>query len=67
VAAKSVQQAEESLCIIETRYRGEIALVTELLDAQLALTAARTRLVTARLAEQIALARLQRAIGEPVR
>jgi TolC family type I secretion outer membrane protein len=63
VATKSVQQAEESLRIIEIRYRGEIALVTELIDAQVALTAARTRLVTALFAEQIALARLQRAIG----
>ncbi len=66
VAAKSVQQAEESLRIIETRYRGEIALVTEVIDAQVALTGARTRLVTARFAEQIALARLRRAIGGPV-
>ncbi|HXH11836.1 MAG TPA: TolC family protein [Alphaproteobacteria bacterium] len=66
VAAKSVRQAEESLRIIETRYRGEIALVTELIDAQVALTGARTRLVTARFAEQIALARLRRAIGGPV-
>jgi len=63
VAAKGVQQAQESLRIIETRYRGEIALVTELLDAQVALTAARTRLVTALFAEQIALAGLRRAVG----
>jgi outer membrane protein len=67
VAAKSVQQAEESLRIIETRYRGEIALITELLDAQVVLTGARTRLVTAHYAEQIALARLQRAMGEAIR
>jgi len=66
VAAKSVRQAEESLRIIETRYRGEIALGTEVIDAQVALTGARTRLVTARFAEQIALARLRRAIGGPV-
>jgi len=46
---------------------GEARAPTEVIDAEVALTGARTRLVTALFAEQIALARVRRAMGGAAR
>ncbi len=63
VAGRAIEQAEQSLREIETRYRGEVAGVTELVDAQVALSNAQVRHATAEIEVAVARARLERAAG----
>lgn len=58
-----VAQAEESLQITKERYANGLALLTQLLDAETALTAARQRRAAAEADCQIARAALDRALG----
>jgi len=58
-----VAQAEESLQITKERYANGLALLTQLLDADSALTAARQRRAAAEADYQIARAALDKALG----
>jgi outer membrane protein TolC len=61
--AKSVALAEESLQLTRDRYAGGLALFTQVLDADAALTAARQRHAAARSDVLIARAVLEKALG----
>jgi len=63
VATQAIAQAAESLREIEVRYRGQTATITELVDAQVALSNARVRRTNAQADVEIAQAALERAIG----
>lgn len=63
VAEQAIGQAGESLREIEVRYRGQSATITQLVDAQLALSNARVRRTNAQAELEIARASLERAIG----
>ncbi len=58
-----VKSAEESARVAEGKYKNGTASIIEVTDAQTARTAARVRLVQARLDWYTALARLERAVG----
>lgn len=62
-AAKAVDSARASLVIVEDRYKEGLTTLVELLAGQTALTAARTREVSARRDLLLADARLKLAIG----
>lgn len=66
VTDQAIVQAEESLREIEVRYRGQTATITELVDAQVALSNARVRATNAQSDVEIARASLERAIGRLV-
>lgn len=66
VANKSIASAEEALRITRERYEGGAADVTELLTAQVGLTATRSRAVNAYYDYLIALSNIARAKGELV-
>jgi OMF family outer membrane factor len=61
---KSVESASESLRITRVRYREGVAGITDLLTAQVGLTAMRTRSVAALYDHATAVSNLQRARGE---
>ena len=61
---KSVESASESLRITQVRYREGVAGITDLLTAQVGLTAMRTRRVAAVYDHAAAVSNLQRARGE---
>jgi len=61
---KSVEQAEESVQITKDRYADGLALLTQLLDAENALTAARQRRAAAETDLLIARAALEHALGQ---
>ncbi|MEI6083497.1 MAG: TolC family protein [Verrucomicrobiota bacterium] len=61
---KSGAQAEESVTITKDRYANGLALLTQLLDAETALTAARQRRAAAETDVLIAQAALDRALGK---
>ncbi len=61
---KSVAQAEESLKLTQDRYREGLALFTQVLDAETALTGARQRRAAAEADCLIAQAALERALGK---
>lgn len=63
VAARAIEQGRESLREIEVRYRGQTATITQLIDAQVALSNTRVRRTTAEADVEIARAALQRAMG----
>jgi len=63
VAKRAVTQAEESLREIEVRYRGQTATITQLIDAQVALSNARVRRTTAQAEVEVARAALEQATG----
>jgi outer membrane protein TolC len=63
VLRESVSEAEESLRIITERYTEGMALVTDLLDSEVALTNARLQKLSAEYAYLVAAAGLRRAIG----
>jgi outer membrane protein TolC len=63
VADETVGQAQESLREIEVRYQGQTATITELVDAQVALSNARVRRTNAQADVEIARVALQRALG----
>jgi outer membrane protein len=66
VGEKSVAQAEESLKLTQDRFAQGMALTTQLVDAQTALTAARVRRADAEADVQIATAALRKALGLPI-
>jgi outer membrane protein TolC len=66
VGEKSVAQAEESLALTRDRFAQGLALATQLIDAQTALTAARVRQADAEADVQIATAALRKALGLPI-
>lgn len=66
VGEKTVAQAEESLSLTRDRFAQGLALTTQLVDAQTALTAARVRRADAEADVQIATAALRRALGLPI-
>ncbi len=63
VVSQGVAAAEQSLREIEVRYRGQSATITELIDAQVALSSIRVRVATAQADIEIARANLERAAG----
>jgi len=63
VSEKALGQAEENLRINEERYKEQVATSTDVLDALTLLTQARTNYYTALSNYNIAVARLQRAVG----
>jgi outer membrane protein TolC len=63
VLQRTVAEADETLRIVAERYTEGAALVTELLDAQVALTNARLHRLTAEYQYFIASAALNRAVG----
>ena len=63
VGERSVAQAGESLGLTRKRFAEGLALSTQLIDAQTALTAARVRRAEAESDQQIAIAALRRALG----
>ncbi|MGQ9589933.1 MAG: TolC family protein [Planctomycetota bacterium] len=64
VAAQAVELAEETLRLVEAEYRAGAATVTKLLDAELALTQARTRLSSAAHDRALSRIALAHAVGE---
>ncbi|MCC6819327.1 MAG: TolC family protein [Verrucomicrobia subdivision 3 bacterium] len=65
VGDQSVAQAGESLALTRDRFAEGLALATQLIDAQTALTAARVRHAEAESDRQIAIAALRKALGLP--
>jgi outer membrane protein len=63
VAARTIDQAGESLRETEVRYRGQAVTITQLIDAQVALSGARVRCVSAMVEVEIARAALEQATG----
>ncbi|MCA9199720.1 MAG: TolC family protein, partial [Planctomycetales bacterium] len=63
VASQAIEQASESLREIEVRYRGQSANITQMVDAQVALSNARVRQATAQAEVEVARAALQRSSG----
>jgi outer membrane protein len=63
VAQRAVAQAAESLREIEVRYQGQVATLTQLLDAQVALSQAQVRRTNAQAEVEIARAALEQAVG----
>jgi outer membrane protein TolC len=63
VASQAIGQADEGLRVIEVRYQGQTATITELVDAQVALSNAQVRRTTAQADVEIARAALERAVG----
>ncbi|MCL6629291.1 MAG: TolC family protein, partial [Armatimonadetes bacterium] len=62
-AEKGLEQAREGMRLAQVRYRGGVSTQIEVLDAQTALTQAETNYVNALYDYQIALAKLERAVG----
>ncbi|MBN2209113.1 MAG: TolC family protein, partial [Candidatus Coatesbacteria bacterium] len=62
-AETALEQARESMRLAEVRYKSGVSVQLELLDAQAALTLAETNHVNALYDYQIALAKLERAVG----
>lgn len=63
VLQESVTEAEENLRIISDRYAEGMALVTDLLNSEVALTNARLQHLSAQYEYQVAAAALERAVG----
>ena len=63
VTSQTIGQAQESLREIEQRYGGQIATITQLVDAQVALSNAMVRRTTALAEVEIARAALEQATG----
>lgn len=63
VLRDSAAEAEETLRIVSERYTEGLAIVTELIDVEVALTNVRLRLLSARYDYYIAVAALDRAVG----
>lgn len=66
VTEKAVQQAEGSVGLTKARFDQGLVITTQLIDAQVALTAARVRNAEARADRLIAIAALRKAYGLPV-
>ena len=63
-ARKAVEQGEENLRVSQERYKAQVTTSTEVLDAQTLLTQARVNYYSALYDQNLAKARLLRAIGE---
>ena len=63
VSSAAVASARENLGLVESRFRNQVITVTQLLDAQVALTEARVKSTTARTDLDIAAVGVERAIG----
>jgi len=63
VAAAAVSSGQESLRQVEAQYRNETATVTQIIEAQVAVSEARVRYTNARADVEVARAALARAIG----
>ncbi len=63
VAERAITQAEETLRIVQVRYRGGLATIVDLLTAEAALTESRTRLSEAVHDYSVALAAWELALG----
>jgi len=64
VAETAIRQSEENLRINRERYQERVGTATEVLDAQTLLTQTKTDYYRALFDQQVALARMQRAVGE---
>lgn len=58
-----VRSAEEHYQLVQSQFRNQVALSTDLLDAEVALFQARAALTIARVDDQLARARLDKALG----
>lgn len=65
VTETAVAQAEESVALTRARFEQGLALATQLIDAETALTAARVRRAEALADQRIAVAALRKALGLP--
>ncbi len=65
VTEKSIAQAAESVELTRARFEQGLALTTQLIDAEAALTGARVRRAEAQADRRIAVAALRRALGLP--
>jgi outer membrane protein len=65
-ARVAVKQAEENLRITTLQYQEQVVISTEVLDAEVYLTQARTNYYQALYGYQLAWADLERAVGEPL-
>jgi outer membrane protein len=63
VTAKVVDQAKESVDLTRSRFDQGLALSTQLIDAETALTSARVRRAEAETDQRIAVAALRKALG----
>jgi outer membrane protein len=63
VARQAVEQARRSLAEIESRYRAQTSTITQLIDAQVALSNARVRRSSALVDLEIARASIERSLG----
>ena len=66
VSQKAVQQAEESVRLTRVRFAQGLAITTQLINAETALTASRVRLAEAQADRRIAIVALRKALGLPV-
>lgn len=66
VTSAALTQAEQSVQLTRARFEQGLALATQLIDAETALTAARVTLAEARTDAQIAVAALRHALGLPL-
>jgi cobalt-zinc-cadmium efflux system outer membrane protein len=66
VSSQSVSLAAESVRLVRERFAGGLALATQLIDAETALTAARIRRSEAETDRSAAIAALRRALGLPL-
>lgn len=62
-AEKGLEQGREAMRLAQVRYKGEVSTQVEVMDAQAALTLAETNYVNALYDYQVALAKLERAVG----
>ncbi len=65
VTAKAVEQATESVTLTRARFEQGLALATQVIDSETALTVARVRRAEAEADQRIAVAALRRALGLP--
>lgn len=66
VTEREIELAEESAQLTRDRFREGLAIATQLIDAETALTVARVRRANSRIARLLALAELRRALGLPI-
>jgi outer membrane protein TolC len=65
VTAKAIEQATESVTLTRARFEQGLALATQVIDSETALTIARVRRAEAEADQRIAVAALRRALGLP--
>lgn len=65
VTSKAIEQATESVSLTRARFEQGLALATQVIDSETALTVARVRRAEAEADQRIAVAALRRALGLP--